>query len=67
MSSLFYLKFGSFAVSQLASGKILLKASGITALVKITKILIIAFTAYILAYLVNTYILVCIPCTYNIV
>ena len=44
-----------FAVLALASGKISLKASEITALVKIAKILTITFNTCILAYHVNTY------------
>ena len=61
---LFFCKFGVFAVSVLVSGKIVLKSSQITALVKIHKILIVAFTAYILVYLVNTCSLICMHCTY---
>ena len=43
-----------FAVSVLVFSEILLKSIQITALVKIHKILITAFSAYMLAYFVNT-------------
>ena len=60
-------KYGVFAISVLVSGKILLKSSQITTLVKIHKILVIVFTAYILGYLVNTCCLICMHCTYHTV
>ena len=53
-------------VSVLVSGKIALKCSQITTLVKIHKILIIVSIAYILVYLVNTGSLVCLYSTYHV-
>ena len=61
---LFSLKFGVFAVSLLITGKISIKASQITVLVKIFKNSNLTSITYILVYIVITYSLVCIPCTY---